>query len=123
MRKGKIIHLTLVLVSLLTLTGFSPNHQAEEAHVRVTQIDTSDFPKVTVYVTVTDENGEPVGVDPVRIKLMENEEEIPLDQIEGVGQIDPITTLLVMDISGSMLYAGKLDAAKAAMEFAERLLV
>ena len=122
MRKGKIIHLTLVLVSLLTLTGFSPNHQAEEAHVRVTQIDTSDFPKVTVYVTVTDENGEPVGVDPVRIKLMENEKEIPLDQIEGVGQIDPITTLLVMDISGSMLYAGKLDAAKAAARvFVEQL--
>ena len=114
MWKQKIIHLTLVLVSLLTLTGFSPNHQAEETHIRITQIDTSDFPKVTVYVTVTDENGGPVGVDPVRIKLMENEHEIPLDQIEGVGQIDPITTLLVMDISGSMLYAGKLDAAKAA---------
>ncbi len=122
MRKGKIIHLTLVLVSLLTLTGFSPNHQAEEALVRITQIDTSDFPKVTVYVTVTDENGEPVGVDPARIKLMENEEDIPLDQIEGVGQIDPITTLLVMDISGSMLYAGKLDAAKAAARvFVEQL--
>lgn len=122
MWKQKIIHLTLVLVSLLTLTGFSPNHQAEEVHIRITQIDTSDFPKVTVYVTVTDENGEPVGVDPARIKLMENEGEIPLDQIEGVGQIDPITTLLVMDISGSMLYAGKLEAAKsAAKEFVNQL--
>ncbi len=122
MWKQKIIHLTLVLVSLLTLTGFSPNHQTEEAHIRITQIDTSDFPKVTVYVTVTDENGEAVGVDPSRIKLMENESEIPLDQIEGVGQIDPITTLLVMDISGSMLYAGKLDAAKsAAKEFVNQL--
>ncbi|MCD6424763.1 MAG: VWA domain-containing protein [Anaerolineales bacterium] len=118
----KIIHLILILVSLFTLTGFSPHQQVEETHIRITQIDTSDFPKVTVYVTVTDESGDPVGVDPARIRLMENEEEIPLDQIEGVGQIDPITTLLVMDISGSMLYAGKLDAAKAAAkEFVNHL--
>ena len=122
MWKQKIIHLTLVLVSLLTLTGFSPNPQAEETLLRITQIDTSDFPKVTVYVTVTDDNGDPVGVDPARIRLLEDEKEIPLDQIEGVGQIDPITTLLVMDISGSMLYAGKLDAAKAAAkEFVNHL--
>ncbi len=122
MWKQKIIHLTLVLVSLITLTGFSSNQQAEETLIRITQIDTSDFPRVTVYVTVTDESGDPVGVDPARIKLMENENEIPLDQIEGFGQIDPITTLLVMDISGSMLYAGKLDAAKAAAkEFVNQL--
>ncbi|MCJ7715907.1 MAG: VWA domain-containing protein [Anaerolineales bacterium] len=123
MWKNKIINLALVLVSLITLTGFSPNHQAEEANIRITQIDTSDFPRVTVYVTVTDENGEPMGVDPARIKLMENEGEIPLDQIEGIGQIiDPFTTLLVMDISGSMLYAGKLEAAKAAAKvFVEQL--
>ena len=118
----KIIHLTLILVSLFTLTGFSPNQQVEETHIRITQIDTSDFPKVTVYVTVTDDSGNPVGVDPARIRLMEDEEEIPLNQIEGVGQIDPITTLLVMDISSSMLYAGKLDAAKAAAkEFVNQL--
>ena len=92
----KIIHLTLILVSLFTLTGFSPHQQTEETHIRITQIDTSDFPKVTVYVTVTDADGEPEGIDPARIKLMENEDEIPLDQIEGVGQIDPITTLLVI---------------------------
>jgi VWFA-related protein len=122
MWKQKIIHLTLVLVSLLTLTGFSPNQQADETQIRITQIDTSDFPRVTVYVTVTDENGDPVGIDPARIRLMEDEDEIPLDQVEGVGQIDPITTLLVMDISGSMLYAGKLDAAKAAAkEFVNHL--
>jgi VWFA-related protein len=106
----------------LTLTGFSPSQQAEEAHIRITQIDPSEVPRVTVYVTVTDGDGEAVGVDPARIQLMENEEKIPVDQIEGFGQIDPITTLLVMDISGSMLYAGKLDAAKAAARvFVEQL--
>jgi len=114
MWKQKIINLTLVLISLITLTGFSPNQQADDPSIRITQIDTSDFPKVTVYVTVTDSDGDPVGLDPARIRLMENGELIPLDQIEGAGEIDPLTVLLAMDISGSMLYAKKLESAKAA---------
>jgi len=114
MWKKKIIHLILVLTSLITLTGFNSNQQAEDPNIRITQIDTTDFPEVTVYVTVTDSDGDPVGLDPARIRLMENEVEIPLDQIEGAGEIDPLTVLLAVDISGSMLYAKKLEAAKAA---------
>ena len=114
MRKQKIIHTTLILLSLFTLTGFSSKTQTEEAAIRITQIDTSNFPQVTVYVAITDVNGEPVGLDPARIRLMENEVEIPVNQIEGAGEIDPLTTLLVMDISESMLYVGKLEAAKSA---------
>ena len=114
MWKQKIIHTTLILLSLLTLTGFSSKTQSEEPTIRITQIDTSNFPQVTVYVAVTDVNGEPVGLDPARIRLMENEVEIPVNQIEGAGEINPLTTLLVMDISESMLYVGKLEAAKGA---------
>ena len=121
-KKWKIINLILILISAFTLTGFSPNQQAEEAVIRITQIDTSNFPQVTVYVAVADGSGEPVGVDPDRIRLMENENEIPADQIEGVGEIDPVSVLLAMDISGSMLYAGKLEAAKeAAKVFVDQL--
>jgi VWFA-related protein len=114
MWKQKIINTTLILLSLFTLTGFSAKTQTEEVSIRITQIDTSDFPKVTVYVAITDANGEPVGVDPARIRLMENEVEIPSDQIVGAGEIDPLTVLLAMDISESMLYVGKLEAAKSA---------
>lgn len=39
---------------------------------------------------------------------------IPLDQIHGVGEVGPLTTLFVMDVSGSMYTDGKLEAAKAA---------
>jgi VWFA-related protein len=114
MWKKRIINSTLILLSLFALTGFSSNQQAEEAIVRITQIDTSNFPEVTVYVAITNAAGEPVGLDPARIKLMENEVEIPADKIEGMGNIPPLTVLLAMDISGSMLYAKKLESAKAA---------
>jgi VWFA-related protein len=122
MWKHKIMHLTLVLITMVTLTGFSPQPQSDEVNIGVTQIDTSEFPKVTVYVTVTDQDGDPVGLDPARIRLMENEEVIPLEQIEGAGEIDPVTVLLAVDISGSMLYAKKLQAAKeAAKVFVDQL--
>lgn len=122
MWKQKILHLSLVLIALVTMTGFSPQGQTEDMIIRITQIDTTDFPKVTVYVTVTDSDGDPVGVDPDRIQLMENDQVIPLNQIEGAGEIDPLTVLLAVDISGSMLYAKKLEAAKAAARvFVEQL--
>ena len=122
MWKKRIINSTLILLSLFALTGFSSNQQAEETIIRITQIDTSNFPEVTVYVAITNAKGEPVGVDPARIKLMENEAAIPAEHIEGVGEINPLSVLLVMDISGSMLYVGKLEAAKtAARVFVEQL--
>lgn len=122
MWKKKLTPAILIILTLLPLSGFSPPPQAEAPRVRITQIDTSDFPRVTVYVAVTDADGDPLGVDPTRIQLLENGQVIPVDQIEGAGEIDPLTVLLAMDVSGSMLYVGKLDAAKeAAKLFVEGL--
>ncbi|MBI3158046.1 MAG: VWA domain-containing protein [Chloroflexi bacterium] len=104
-----------LLFSAITLAGFGPPMQAEEpAEVRITQVDTSNFPRVTVYISSVDSEGNPVPIDPSRLQLAENGEAIPLDQIEGMGEVGPLTTLLVMDVSGSMNSGGKLDSAKAA---------
>jgi VWFA-related protein len=104
------------LLVLLLLGGFAPFTQSDSGAeiVRITQVDTSQFPQVTVYIAVVDQEGIPVGINPSRIRIAENGVEIPLNQVQGVGDVGPLTTLLVMDISGSMNYSGKLDAAKAA---------
>ncbi len=114
----------LVCISLVFLTGFSPTnplrstrHAAPEANkpnARITQVDTSNFPKVTVYVSVTDAAGEPVAISPSRLVLLENGQPVKLDEIGGSGEIGPLATMLVMDISGSMNAAGKLPAAQEA---------
>lgn len=104
----------LALTSLLLGTAFAPVGQTDELEVRITQIDTSDFPRVTFYVSFVDANGEPVAVDPTRLIIYEDGEAIPLDQIEGIGEVGALTTLLVMDISSSMNNVGKIDSAKAA---------
>jgi VWFA-related protein len=111
----------LALVGLLAGLAFAPLAQ-EEANIQITQIDTTQFPKVTFFVSVTDANGQPLAVDANRLVIMENGEPIPLDQIEGIGDVGPITTLLVMDVSDSMNSSNKLDSAKrAAHQFIEQM--
>lgn len=112
----RIYDLFFILISILALSGFSPLQEVENENINavITQVDTSQFPKVTVYVSVTDDAGEPVGVSVNQIVLRENGEVMEPEEVSGVGEGEPITTMLVMDVSGSMNHAGKLPAAKSA---------
>lgn len=116
----KIGYLSLILITFLSVTGFSLyrpiSPDENDVTVTITQVDTSQFPQVTVYVSATDAAGEPVGINPSQITIEENGHKITPDQIGGVGQIGPLTTLLVVDISGSMNTGGKLTAAKEAAQ-------
>jgi VWFA-related protein len=111
----------LAVAGLLVGLAFTPTIQ-EEANVQITQVDTAQFPRVTFFVSITDANGQPLPVDANRLIITENGQQIPLDQIEGIGDVGPITTLLVIDVSDSMNSSDKLDAAKAAAhEFIGRM--
>jgi VWFA-related protein len=108
------------LFGLVLLLAFAPLQtvfaQAAGAILRITQVDNSGFPQVTVYVSVTDTANVPLVVDPNSIQIYENGQLMQPIQISGSGEIGPLTTLLVMDVSGSMFDAGKLTAAKAAAQ-------
>ncbi len=109
--------LSLALLPLLAFASVSNAlAQTTGQQIRITQVDKSRFPQVTVYVSVVNENGEPVGIDPAIIQIIENEQVMQPTEIRGGGttQTIPVTTMLVMDISGSMEKNGKLDAAKEA---------
>lgn len=115
---NKLGYIGLMIISLVSLTGFMPAQEndpaGEEPYVRITQVDTSQFPQVTVYISAIDVNGEPVGVAASQLVLDENGVEITPDFVSGVGEVGPLNTLLVIDISGSMNSLGKLAAAKDA---------
>ncbi len=89
---------------------------ADQPQIKITQVDNSKFPQVTVYVSVTNAAGEPVGVDPSTIQISENGQVMQPANIGGgnEGSAAPLTTMLVMDVSGSMDKNGKIDGAKAA---------
>lgn len=120
----KSVFITLMLSSMLM--GFSPLNtafpQGSDTTVRITQVDNSKFPQVTVYVSVVNAKGEPVVVDPKNLEIRENDRPISAKDIQGVGQVGPLTTLLVMDVSGSMDKGGKIDSAKAvAKEYIQQM--
>ena len=107
--------LTIMLVIVMTLFPIAgARAQSDAPQIRITQVDNSKFPEVTAYVSVTNAAGEPLGVDPNQIQISENGEVMQSKDSAGAGVVGPLTTLLVMDISGSMLQAGKLNSAKAA---------
>jgi len=90
--------------------------QADGSQVKITQVDNSQFPQVTVHVSVTDAAGEPVAVDPASIQIAENGQVMRPTNVgsAGKGGAGALSTMLVMDISGSMDKNGKIDGAKEA---------
>jgi VWFA-related protein len=108
----------LLLIAISAWPFAAASAQGEEPQMRITQVDNSKFPNVTVYVSVTSAAGEPVGVDPATIQIYENGQLMQPVEIQGggeaVGEVIPVATMLVMDISGSMDKNDKLTAAKEA---------
>lgn len=83
--------------------------------VQVVQVDKSRFPEVDVYVSVTDANGQPVkSFRPGDFSLEEEGQPVELIQVSGAGEQGPVTTVLVIDRSGSMNHANKMKAAREA---------
>jgi VWFA-related protein len=107
----------LILASSLPRVGVSA--QSDEPLIRITQVDNSQFPQVTVYLSATNPAGEPVGIDPATIQIHENGQLMTPTNVQGGGvQVGsepiPVTTMLVIDISGSMDKNDKIGAAKNA---------
>jgi VWFA-related protein len=122
MNKIKLTFLTIFLVAGLLLGSATPGLAQAGPHITITQIDTSKFPQVTVYISVVDANGNPFPVDPVRLTLSENGVPVSAEKIQGIGSVQKLSTLLVMDVSGSMAMEGKLDGAReAATQFIDRM--
>jgi len=107
-----------LLALTLALASVAGAGAQDGSRIQITQVDNSRFPNVTVYVSVTNAAGDPVGIDPALIQISENGQPMQITDIRGGGDASgdaiPVTTMLVLDISGSMLKNGKIDAAKAA---------
>jgi VWFA-related protein len=118
MRKITRFLLVLGMLTVLTLSSALATHaQSGAAQIKITQVDNSKFPQVTVYVSVTNAAGEPMAVDPATIQISENGQvmqQTSAGRGAGKGGVGPLATMLVMDVSGSMNQNGKIDGAKAA---------
>lgn len=120
MRRITRIFLSLSLLPLLMFSSpLIVQAQEDTPQIRITQVDNSQFPQVTVYLSATNAAGEPVGIDPATIQIYENGQLMMPTNVEGGGvqvggETIPVTTMLVIDISGSMDKNDKIGAAKNA---------
>ena len=70
----KLLPIGIVTIMVLALSGTPTMAQGSEQkpQVHITQVDTSQFPTITVYISVTDDQGEPAGIEPERLELEED---------------------------------------------------
>jgi VWFA-related protein len=126
MKKKTRSFLFMGMVALMMLSACQPAAPRVESQgeytLHITQIDTNEFPLVRVYVSVQDANGEPAVINTEKIQLLENGQPVPNQDIQGIGEVGPLTTMLVIDNSGSMAFADKLESAKTvAKEYLDQM--
>lgn len=109
-----ILALVLALVLPLLNQGTPTRAQNFSAGARVTQVDTSQYPKVMIYVSVHDANGQPLSnLTQSDFRVTEDGTPVTISGFRGGGS-EPISTVLVLDRSGSMESDRKLWGAQAA---------
>ncbi len=104
-----VLALAITLVAALGVSAQGPTN------ITVTQIDPSHFPQIDVYVSATDAAGNPIRTaDANAFRLQENGQPMQLVAATRSGEQGPVSTVLVIDRTGSMAFANKMDGAKQA---------
>ena len=99
----KLIELCLWMLVLYPALAAQPS-------IRITQVDSSHYPRITVHVLVT-ENGKPISdAQRTELALFEDGKQV---QSKSLSKGWPVSSVLVLDRSGSMV-GEKLEEAKAA---------
>lgn len=95
-----ILRLGVIITSFLAL--FAVAH-ADGPTVQVTQVDPSAFPRVTAYVSVTDEAGQPISAFKQEdFHLTEDGQPVEVLEFAGIGSDRPVDIVFVFDTTGSM---------------------
>jgi VWFA-related protein len=84
--------------------------------VALQRVDDQQFPSVVAYASVADERGLPIaGLDRAAFEVAEDGRPVADVQVEAMPDSqEPVAVALVVDVSGSMGDAGKLDGARTA---------
>lgn len=116
------LRLCIAVVIILVAAPGAWAQEEEPVTVQVVQVDESRFPEIVVYVSVTDADGQPVtNLKLEDFRLEENGQRINVtpSNYSQAGEQGPVTAVLAIDKSGSMV-EGKMEAAReAAIAFVE----
>ena len=83
--------------------------------VNITSIDPSNFPEICTFVEVLDEQGNPIpGLSLDSFCVRQDIYDIDSFSVQELKEECPTSICLVLDVSGSMLFEGKIDSLKSA---------
>lgn len=106
--------LSLCMLAVVLCVPVGASAQEPGATVRVTQVDTSAYPDITVYVAATDISGNPIaGLPQSEFAITEDGTPVDLTTFTGSGDV-AMSTALLIDHSYSMEEDEKLGGAKDA---------
>lgn len=74
--------------------------KAEDAEVKINQIDTSQFPKVTIFASVLKDNVPVTGLTEKDFRV--REDEVDQEPLTVVPKLSPLSVVVALDTSGSM---------------------
>lgn len=116
---------SLLLIGFLMYTVGIPAQSytsSTSSGSQVTQVDTSAYPDITLFVGVTDDAGDPVaGLNVDDFDITEDNQPVTITDF-AAGGASSIDTVLVIDRSGSMDESGKMEGAReAARAFVEQM--
>jgi Ca-activated chloride channel family protein len=109
----------LIVIGLVCVWIPIPAHAqggstADPTFVRITQVDAHDYPNITIYVSATQHNGQPIaGLTQREFSIKEDGVPVDIIDFKGGDHIS-IATALVIDRSDSMRYEDKLQGARNA---------
>src|SRR5205085_12074396 len=89
---------------------------AGDYQVRITQVDTSSFPKVRIFVSVTDQKGQPISSEHrVKLAVLDSGRELAAQPLSKGWSV---SSVLAIDRSGSMVkkIAAARESAKSYVE-------
>ncbi|HDP95477.1 MAG TPA: VWA domain-containing protein [Candidatus Aminicenantes bacterium] len=108
------------LVIIILLLGL--NWAAPAQGVKVVAISLEDFPTIRLTLSVEDNMGLPVPVDPRGLKLFEKDRAISEFSVRTLDEVEmPVYAAIVLDKSGSMKGAAIARARDGAAEFVVRM--
>ena len=116
MTKRKIWILTCSLSLLVSLILPGQTVAQQPVQVTINQIDAAKFPDLTLYVTATDEKGNPIqGLGPEAFQLTEDGKRVSDFDLSTVEEErPPLTLAMAIDTSTTMYFGNAIEEARAA---------
>lgn len=92
--------LVVIVVFLLPATTILA---ASDYKIELSQVDVSDYPRITLYLSITDAAGQPVAaLQQEEFSVFEDGQQVPILDFAGIGDERPVDVVFVFDTTGSM---------------------